>query len=272
MEITSSEYMHPTDASQSFVVLNMVLGAVKRSVPEFNTIANFNKADETVLINLGAKVMKGKEKPEVYSNKVISVVEKMIKKKIQNKSYLNTKIQDYIKRDIMDTQEQNPNKLVNTSLLKEYLERHTGKKIIFQENIDEKIKLLDSELKNNLIQILEEDSTEVLEERTLTFPTNNIVVEYEKEPSEEEKAFFELTDLALQSFKQAKESEVYIFKKVIIKLLSQNLLFINKVLEREKKEPLVLKIEQNSSHIWISDLTGERIAVIYFTNENGRTV
>jgi len=143
MEITSQNYINPQFEEQSYVILNMVLAAAKRSEPKLNTTNSLSEKDEKVMVDFGAKVLKGNTTAELYANKFISIVEKIIGGKISEKDYLKTKIQNYIKRDFLEDK----NNILELSLLKEKLERMSKKKVIIGEDtgslgFKEKIKTL----------------------------------------------------------------------------------------------------------------------------------
>lgn len=143
MEITTQNYINPQLEEQSYVILNMVLAAAKRSEPKLNTTNNLSEKDEKSMISFGVRVLKGEITSELYADKFIFIAEKIIGSKISEKKYLKSKIQNYIKRDFLE----NKNNILELSLLKEKLERMSKKKVIIGENekmlsFNEKIKTL----------------------------------------------------------------------------------------------------------------------------------
>jgi hypothetical protein len=126
MKINSQSYIGGTEENQSYTILQMTLATIKRMVVEMNTVANLPKKDEKAMINLGVKVAKGKESSELYAKKLISIVEKITKKKIkkEDKNHLKRRIQGYIRKDFSE------NKLSHLSLLIEKLEKVTNKEVL----------------------------------------------------------------------------------------------------------------------------------------------
>src|SRR5688500_18165114 len=80
-------YTFPTSKDQSYVMLVLAIGTLKRSIPEMVVFNNFPAEEAQVMVEFGAKVMDGSASPEAYISKLETVVKKLIDKSINFDDY-----------------------------------------------------------------------------------------------------------------------------------------------------------------------------------------
>jgi len=176
-------YPLPSNDNQSFVLLNIVLSAVKRTVPEANSIGYLPEEDEKKMIKLGLGILNGKTSPKTYSSILIKIIEKIIKKKINTKDkiYLDDKIQRYVKRGLLEKQQ--------VVVFKEKLEKLTNKKVSLIEDtttskyikpfkVDERIKKFISSINEDNKTIIYDGplKLEVLNYLKTSYPDYKIII------------------------------------------------------------------------------------------------
>ena len=85
-------YTFPSLRDQSYVMLVLATGVLKRSVPEMVVFNNFPEAEEKIMVDFGVKVMEGSASPESYIDKLESVVKKLVGKSIKFDDYIQAQL------------------------------------------------------------------------------------------------------------------------------------------------------------------------------------